>query len=108
MIYIILSSRSIRHSSVSLSLLFILSSLFFTSVTEFFIYDWAFFIFSSSLLKISLCSSIIYPNSVNILITNALNSVPLQMVYFCFIIYFFRGFLLLFKLRAVPLPFHFV
>ena len=39
------------HSSVSLSLLFIPASMFFILVTEFFISDWVFFIFSSSLLN---------------------------------------------------------
>ena len=67
------------HSSVSLGLLLIPYSVLgffclFSPVTEFFIFDWVFVVFSSSLLKFSLCSSMLSPNSVNIFITNALNS----------------------------------
>ena len=68
-----LSFRSYIHSSGSLSLLFIPSSVFISAI-EFFISDWVFFIVYSSLLKFLLCTSILFPNSVNILITNALNS----------------------------------
>lgn len=61
---------SFLHSSLSLVLLSIPSSTFFISVMVFFNSDWLFLIFSSSLLKVSLCSS----NSVSILITTAMNS----------------------------------
>ena len=56
---------------VLLSLLFIL--VFFTSGIVFFSCDWLCFLFSSSLLRYSLCSSSLPPNSVSILINNALN-----------------------------------
>ena len=55
-----------------LSLLFIL--VFFTSGIVFFSSDWLCFLFSSSLLRYSLCSSSLSPNSVSILANNALNS----------------------------------
>ena len=74
MISIILSFESVMHSSVSSSLLLIPSSVFFISVIVFLISDWFYFIFSSSVLKFSLCSLILFPSSVSILITNALNS----------------------------------
>ena len=54
------------------------------------IYDWFFFIFSPSSLKFSLCSSIIFPNSVSILITNALNSLSDKL--FISVLLFFPGF----------------
>ena len=41
----------------------------------FFLYDWSFFTFSSSLLKFSLCSSILFLNWVSLLTADALNSV---------------------------------
>ena len=41
----------------------------------FFLYDWSFFTFSSSLLKFSLCSSILFRNWVSRLTADALNSV---------------------------------
>ena len=49
------------------------SSVFFTLVIVFF-FSGYFFIFSGSLLKFSLCSSVLFHGSVSILITNALNS----------------------------------
>ena len=69
----ILSSRSLKSSSISLILLFIPFSVFFLLVTEPLISYWIFFIFSSFLLKFSRCTSILFPNIVNIHITNALN-----------------------------------
>ena len=54
----ILSSMSFMHYSVSPNLLLIPSSVFFITVIVFFSSDWLFFIFSKSLLKFSLCSSI--------------------------------------------------
>ena len=50
----------------------------------------SFFIFSSSLLKFLLCSSILYPNSVSILIVNALSSLCGQL--FISVLLFFQGF----------------
>ena len=71
---IILSSRLLMRASVSPSLRnSVPSSVFFISVTVFFSFDWFFYIFSSSLLKFSLCSSILFPSSISILITIALN-----------------------------------
>ena len=90
-------------SSVSLSLLFIPSNVFFISGIEYFISDWVFVMFPSSLLKFSLCSFILFSNSVNVFIANALNSVSDKL----FVCLFSRDLLLLFPLRAVPLPFHF-
>ena len=92
------------HSSVLLSLLLVPSSVFYISATEFFISDWVFFIFSSSLLKLSLCTSILSHNSVTIFITNGFNSLSGKLFLFH---YFFSGFLLLFHMRVVSLPFHF-
>ena len=60
---------------------------------EFFSSDW-FFIFSSSLLKISLCSSSLFPDLINILITHASNSL---VNYFCFISCFIRVFFFFFS-----------
>ena len=54
--------------------LFIPSNVSFISVIIFSSSDWFFFIFSSSLLEVLLCSSILFPSSVSILITNAFNS----------------------------------
>ena len=88
-ISIILSSRSLMCSSVSLSLLLISSSVFSTSVTQVFISVLVFFMFSSFLLKFLLCSSILLPNSVNILITNALNSLCGKL--FLFSLFIFSG-----------------
>ena len=67
-------SRSLMHFSVSFTLLFSPYSVFFISVLGFFIYDLSFFVFPSSLLKRSVCTSILFPNSINVFITNALNS----------------------------------
>ena len=62
------------------------------------------YLFSSSLLKCSLCTSILFPNSVNIFITNVLCS--LSGKWFISISLFFQGVsLALFQLRVVPLPF---
>ena len=74
MISIILSSRSCICSSVSPSLLLIPSSTFFILVIVFFSSDWLFVLFFNYLLKFSLCSPILFPNSVSILIINVLNS----------------------------------
>ena len=61
-------------SSILLSLLFIpLVLFFFFSVIEFYISDWVFFIFSTSLLKCSVCISIIFTKLFNLFINNALN-----------------------------------
>lgn len=62
------------HFSISPSLLFLLSSVFFISVIVFFIFDWLFYVFSSSLLKFPLGSSSLFSSSISIFITNALNS----------------------------------
>ena len=47
---------------------------FLISVIVFLSSDWIFFMFYNSLLKFSLCSSILFPKSVSIFITNGLNS----------------------------------
>ena len=62
------------HSSVSLNLLLIPSSVFFVLVIVFFSSDWFFLIFYNSLLKFSLCSSILLLSLVSIFMTIALNS----------------------------------
>ena len=75
MVSIILSSSSLMHLFASLIVLLIPSSVFFISVIVFFSSDQVFFffyIFSSCLLKFSLSSSILFPSSFSILITNAL------------------------------------
>ena len=64
-ISITLSSGSLVHS-LSSNLLLILSSILFVSVIVFFSLAWFSFIFSYSLLKLSLCSSIL-PSSVSII-----------------------------------------
>lgn len=64
-----------------------------------------FFIFSSSLLKLSLYSSILFPNAVSILITNALN---LYLLFTLVSLAVFSGFFLLFfQLSHTPLSSHF-
>lgn len=107
MVCIILSSRSLRHSSVTLSLLFIPSSVFFYSSIESFISEWVCFVFSSSLLKFSLCTFILFPNSVSIIFSSALNSLSGNL-FISVSLFFFMVFLSLFRLRADPLPFHFI
>ena len=61
MISIIQSSRSLMCSSVSTNLLLFPSHVFFILAIVFFSNDWSLFIFSSSLSKISLYSSILSP-----------------------------------------------
>ena len=73
-ISIILTSRKLMYYSVSPGLLLITSNIFITLVIVFFSSDWFFFVFSSSLLKFSLCSCILSPRSVSILFENALNT----------------------------------
>lgn len=72
----IVSFRSLLHFSVSLSLMFTIYnvSLFLIEVIELFIFNWCLFIFSCSLLKFLLCSSVLLPNLVKICIPNALES----------------------------------
>ena len=60
------------HSSVSVCFSFLLVCLF--SIIEFLISDWVFFYILCSLLTFSLYLSIVFLNSVNILISNALHS----------------------------------
>ena len=69
--------------------------------------DWFFFIFSSSLSKFSLCLFILFPSSVSILITNALNSLSGKLFISVSLVVFVRGFLLLFRLKQTPLSSHF-
>lgn len=64
MVSIILSPSSLRHSSVSLTLLLNLSGVF-----SFQLYFMTLFVvFSTSLLKISLCSSVVFLSSLSILL----------------------------------------
>ena len=70
---------------------------FLISVIEFFISDWVFFIFPSSLLKLSLCSCILFSNSVNNFITNAFNSLSDKLFLFY---YFFQGFSLIISIES--------
>ena len=63
--------------------------MFFISAIELFIFDWVFFIFSSPLLKCSEFTSILFPNSVNIFITNVLNSLSGKL--FISVSLFFQG-----------------
>jgi len=71
----IVSFRSL-HFSVSLSLMFTIYnvSLFLIEDIELFIFNWCLLIFSCSLLKFLLCSSVLLPNLVKICIPNALES----------------------------------
>lgn len=76
MISTILSSGLFLHSSMSFSLLFILSSMFFNfSCWILYLRSGFLNIFSSSLLNFSLCKSILFTNLLKIFINNALNSV---------------------------------
>ena len=57
------------------SLLFIPSTVFFVLFTIFLCSDsFFFYVFFSSLLKFSLCLPLLFPNSISILVSNALNS----------------------------------
>ena len=71
------------------SLLFIPSNVLFICVIVFFRSDWFLFIFPSSLLKFSLCSSILFPNSLRSLITNALSSLSSKLFISLSLIVFF-------------------
>ena len=88
LISIILSSRSLMHSSVSRSLLLTLSSVFFLFVCYSYcnLQIWLdfLFIFCNSLLKLSLCSSILFPIPISILITKSLNFFSCKL-FICFI-----------------------
>lgn len=96
------SSRSLIYYSASSNILLILSSVFFLSVIESFISDWFFFIFSNSLLKLSLRSSTLFSNPVNIFMTITLNSLR-HIVYFHFTCLFCCYFVLFFHLGHSPL-----
>ena len=91
LVSIILSSESLMCSSLSPSLLFIPSSVFQFSSASIFSSHWFFFTFSRSLLKFLLCLFILFPNSVRILIANALNYL-VSKSFICFISLFFQGF----------------
>lgn len=71
-------------------------------------FDGIIFLFSSSLLRFShFC--VLYPNSIKIFITNALNSLSDKLfVSVSLFIHFSRGFLLLFQVRTVSKSFHFL
>ena len=75
-ISILISSQLLIHSSVSSNLLLILSSVLFIS---FFSYDWFFLIFSTSLFKVSLSSSILL-SLVSIFMTISLNSLSSKLL----------------------------
>ena len=94
-------------SSVSPSLLLIRPSVFFISVIVFFSSHFYMYIFSISMLKCSLCSSILFLNSVHVFITTVLNSLSSKMFISVSLFVFFRDFLLLFQLRPIPLASHF-
>ena len=100
-------SKLLIHSSVSSSLLLILSSVFFISFIVFLTSDQLFFIFSSSVLKFSVCSSVLFPSSVSILITHALNFSFAESFILVSVIIFSGVLLLLFQWRQAPLPSHF-
>ena len=68
------------HSYLLLSLLFIPSSMYFIPAFELFIHS-SFFVFSSSLLVFTVYINF-PPNSLNIFITNALNSLSDKLVLF--------------------------
>ena len=81
---------------VSPSLSLVPSSVFFISVIVFFSSGWCFFIFSTSLIKFSLCSPILFLNSASIFINNTLNSSSGKFFISVSLVVFSRGFLLLF------------
>ena len=83
-------SKSLVCSSISLSQLFIPSSMLFTSAIVFFSPNSFLFIFSSSLLKFSLFPSVLFHNSVSFLITSALISLSYKL--FISVSLFFQGF----------------
>ena len=70
MIFVILSSRSLIHSSVSFSLLFIASGLVFILPIELSNFGWFVFIVSKSLLQQSAFLLIIFLNSFSLFITS--------------------------------------
>ena len=74
MIFSTLSPSSLIYSYVSPTLLLSPSNEFFISSIVFFTSDWLFFIFSNSLLKFSLSSSLLLPRSVSTLMTISLYS----------------------------------
>ena len=78
------------------------SSVFSISVTIF-SSDWL--LFSSSLLKFSFCSSILFPSSVSILIINVLNSLSGKLFIFVLLRFFFEGVFLFFCLKQLSLSF---
>ena len=88
---------SLMNSFVLPSQLFIPSNVSFISVIIFFSSDWFFFIFPSSLLEVLLYSSILFPSSVSILITNAFNSLFGKL--FVSLVVLFGVFPLLFHLK---------
>ena len=83
-------SKSLVSSVISLSQLFIPSSVLFTSAIIFFSPNSFLFIFSGSLLKFSLFPSVISHNSVGFLITSALISLSYKL--FISVSLFFQGF----------------
>ena len=101
-IFIILSSKSLTRSVIP-SLLFIPSSVFFISVIVYnSVLTGSFSVFSNSSSKFSLCSSLLFPNSVSILTTNALNSLSNKLfISVSFVV--FQGFSLVFQLRYIHL-----
>ena len=71
-------SKSLAHSSLSPHLLLIHSRVIFHFGYLIFKSKWFFFILSSSLLKFSLCFSILFPTSVRIFINIALNPISVS------------------------------
>lgn len=104
-ISIILSPRLLMNSSVGFQS-DIHSFYCVISAIEFFLIG-SFLYFSNSLLKCLLCTSTLLPNSVNILLPDALNSLSGKLFIHFMVCFFFFLFFLLFQLKVVPLPFHF-
>ena len=89
---IILSSSWLMCSSISSCLLFIPFNVLFFHLSYCILQFWLdLFILSSSLLKVSLCSSILFPNSVCIPISNALNSLSSKLFITVSLVLFFKG-----------------
>ena len=61
----------------------------------------------SFLLKLLLCSAILFPNSVTIIITNAFNSLSSKIDFHLSSCFFFRNFLMPFQLGQIALSSYF-
>ena len=108
MISIILTSRLLMCSSVSVSLLFIPFNVFFflISAIELLIFDWG-FIFSGSYWRSSYFRSTSFPNSVNIFTSNTSNNLSGKLFIFLSLFIFSGVFSCFFQLGVAPLAFSF-